>query len=55
MYKGYLLLLWDALACFDQGHDGVGEDWYPRNTAEVTSKFHSGFCDVGDVHFVKLG
>jgi len=51
----YLLLLRDVLARLDQSHDGVGEDWYPRNPAEVTGKLYSGFCKCGDVHFVKLG
>lgn len=55
MYIVYLPLFRDALACLDQSHDGVGEDWYPRNPAEITGKLHSGFCNGGDVHSVKLG
>ena len=55
MYPVYSLLLRDVLACLDQSHNGVGEDWYPRDPAEITGKLHSGFCKRGDVHSVGLG
>jgi len=52
----YLLLLRDAFACFDQGDDGICEDWNPRNPTNVTSKLHSDLCKRGsDVHTAKQG
>ena len=51
----YLLLLWDVFAGFDQGHEDIGEDGYPRDTMEITSKRDANFCESSSVlHPVKL-
>jgi len=46
----YLLLLGDVFARLYQDHDGIGEDWDPRDTTEITSKLHSGLCNGNEIH-----
>jgi hypothetical protein len=55
MWPVYLLLPRDVFACFDQGHDGVGEDGYPRDSTEVTSEPYTELYKRGGVHVIGLG
>ena len=46
----HLLLPRDAFARFDQDDDGIGENGYPRDPTEASSKPYTDLCKSGDVH-----